>query len=116
MERLARSEDTPMGEIATRRLITAALEPDRYRDGTAFIAGDAADFELMLTTSFAERRPVALIYPGGREVIAAPEAGALVRLLGLLRRRRARRKQALATSVEVPESYRVETRRDKVIA
>jgi len=124
MERLARSEGTPAGTIATERLIGAALDPDRYPDRTAFGPADADDVELMLATNFAEGRPVALVYPDGREVIATPEAGriawfivALGRAVAdLLRRRRPRRDEALVPSVEVPRNYRVEIRRERTAA
>jgi hypothetical protein len=124
MERLARSDDTPAGKIATERLIAAALDPDRYPDGTAFIPADADDVEAMLTSSFAERRPVAIIYPDGREMVATPEAGVvawslllLARVVtGFLRRRRLGRDQLSAPSVEVPRTYRVEIRRERVAA
>jgi hypothetical protein len=123
MEQLAPSDGTPAGRIATERLISAALDSDRYPDGTAFVPADAEDVELMLTQSFAERRPVAIIYPDGREVVATPEAGAIAWILlmvgrGLmaLRRHRARAEQAPRPSVKVPSTYRVEIRREKAAA
>lgn len=124
MEHLARSEDTPAGKIATNRLIAAVLDPERYPDRTAFIPADADDVEAMLTSSFAERRPVAIIYPDGREMVATPEAGALAwsflilarAVIGFLGRRRITRDHGGVPSVEVPRSYRVEIRREKVAA
>jgi hypothetical protein len=125
MEELMRSDDTPAGTIATERLVNAALDPERYPDGTAFIPADAEDLEVMLEGSLAERRPVAIVYADGREVVVTPESLALASfvivlarsLAGLLRRRRgSRRTHASFPSVEIPPTYRVEIRREKVAA
>lgn len=124
MEQLAPTDGTPAGRIATERLISAALDSNRYPDGTAFVPADAEDVELILTRSFAERRPVAIIYPDGREVVATPEAGVIAwvllvvgrGLVGLLRGHRARTEQAPHPSVKVPSTYRVEIRREKAAA
>jgi hypothetical protein len=124
MEQLARNDDTPAGKIATERLIAATLDPDRYPDGTAFVPADAEDVQSMLSRNFEEGRPVALVYPDGREVVATPQAVAavwlvvsLVRaLVDLVRGRRARRDGPSSESVEVPRNYRVEIRRSNAAA
>ena len=38
MEKLERSKFTRAGEIANERLVEAVLDPDRYPEGTTFIA------------------------------------------------------------------------------
>lgn len=40
MEELRRSKFTAAGEIANERLFEAVLDPDRYPEGTTFIASD----------------------------------------------------------------------------
>jgi hypothetical protein len=124
MEQLARNDDTPAGKIATERLIAATLDPDRYPDGTAFVPADADDVQAMLTANFKEGRPVALVYPDGREVVATPQTVAavwflmsLVRaLVDLVRGRRSREDGSASETIEVPRNYRVEIRRTKAAA
>ncbi len=77
MEELERSKFTPAGEIANERLIDAVLDPDRYPEGTTFIAADQEGFGSILAEAVAEHRPLAIVYPDGREIVAAPRGGAL---------------------------------------
>ena len=74
MEDLERSKFTAAGEIANERLIEAAIEPDRYPEGTAFIAADQEHFGAVLAEAVAEHRPLAIVYPDGREIVAAPSS------------------------------------------
>jgi hypothetical protein len=123
MEQLIRNEDTPAGKIATERLISATLDPDRYPDGIAFVAADAPDFERMLADSFTERRPVAIVYPDGREVVATPGIGPLSQLVEWFRRtvtipgvaRNMRSVSVSPRAIAVPSHYRVEIRRAKLV-
>lgn len=78
MEELERSKFTAAGEIANERLIEAATEPDRYPEGTAFIAADQEGFGAVLAEAVAEHRPLAIVYPDGREIVAAPRGRARV--------------------------------------
>lgn len=71
MEKLKRSEFTRAGEIANERLIEAVLNPDRYPEGTTFLAADQEGFGRALTEAVAEHRPLAIAYPDGREIVAA---------------------------------------------
>lgn len=73
MEELERSKFTAAGEIANERLIEAAANPDRYPEGTTFIAVDQEGFGAILAEAVAEHRPLAIVYPDGREIVAAPE-------------------------------------------
>ena len=109
MEELEQSKFTAAGEIANDRLLDAALEPGRYPDGTAFIAADQPQFRTLLAATVAEHRPLAIIYPDGREIVAAPRAGALAFLEHLLTRRRAPA-EGKVPSVPLPADYRVEIR------
>jgi hypothetical protein len=63
MEKLERSKFTRAGEIANERLIEAVLDPDRYPEGTTFIAADQQDFDSILAEAVEDHRPLAIIYP-----------------------------------------------------
>jgi hypothetical protein len=108
MEELERSRFTVAGEIANERLIEAATEPDRYPEGTAFIAADQEGFGAILAEAVAEHRPLAIVYPDGREIVAAPRGGALAFFEHLLTRRR--EPQGQRPSVPLPADYQVEIR------
>lgn len=110
MEELDRSKFTVAGEIANERLIEAALDSDRYPEGTAFIAADQEGFGKALTEAVAEHRPLAIVYPDGREIVAAPRGGALAFLENLLARRRISRVESREPVVPLPSDYRVEIR------
>jgi folate-dependent tRNA-U54 methylase TrmFO/GidA len=58
-------EFTAAGQIANERLIHAASNPDRYPEGTAFIAVDQEHFSVVLAEALAEHRPLAIVYPDG---------------------------------------------------
>lgn len=109
MEELERSKFTPAGEIANERLIDAVLDPDRYPEGTTFIAADQEGFGSILAEAVAEHRPLAIVYPDGREIVAAPRGGALAFFEHLLTRRR-EVKQEGQPAVPLPADYRVEIR------
>lgn len=54
-----RSKFTRAGEIANERLIEAVTDPDRYPEGTTFIAADQEGFGSILAEAVADRRPLA---------------------------------------------------------
>jgi len=108
MEELEHSKFTAAGEIANERLIEAATDPDRYPKGAAFIAADEEHFGDVLAEAVAEHRPLAIVYPDGREIVAAPRSGALAFFEHLLTRRRD--PQSERPSVALPADYRVEIR------
>lgn len=108
MEKLERSKFTAAGEIANERLIDAVLDPDRYPEGTTFIAADQEGFSSILAEAVAEHRPLAIVYPDGREIVAAPRGGALAFFESLLARRSEVRQGQSA--VPLPADYRVEIR------
>lgn len=108
MEKLERSKFTRAGEIANERLIEAVLDPDRYPEGTTFIASDQEGFGAALVEAVAEHRPLAIVYPDGREIVAAPRGGALAFFEHLLTRRRESKHGAPA--VPLPADYQVEIR------
>jgi hypothetical protein len=69
MEKLERSKFTQAGEVATERLIEAVLDPDRYPEGTTFIAVDQEGFSTILAEAVAEQWPVAIFFPDGHEIV-----------------------------------------------
>jgi len=113
MEKLERSKFTRAGEIANERLVEAVLDPDCYPEGTTFIAADQEDFGAILAEAVTEHRPVAIVYPDGREIVAAPRGGALAFFEHLLSRRRAPGRREPV--VPLPADYRVEIR-DQALA
>ncbi|MGE5283268.1 MAG: hypothetical protein ACM3N0_13295 [Chloroflexota bacterium] len=58
MEELEHSKFTPAGKIANERLIEAVADPDRYPEGTTFIAADQEGFASILAEAVAEHRPL----------------------------------------------------------
>lgn len=108
MEDLERSKFTAAGEIANERLIDAVLDPDRYPKGTTFIAADQEGFGSILAEAVAAHRPLAIVYPDGREIVAAPRGGALAFFENLLTRRSEIKRGQPA--VPLPADYRVEIR------
>jgi hypothetical protein len=103
-----RSQFTRAGEIANERLIEAVADPDRYPEGTTFIAADHEGFGSILAETVANRRPLAIVYPDGREIVAAPRGGALAFFEHLLTRDNEVRQDQLA--VPLPADYRIEIR------
>jgi hypothetical protein len=109
MEKLERSRFTGAGEIANERFVEAVSDPGRYPEGTTFIAADQEGFGSSLAEAVADHRPLAIIYPDGREIVAAPRSGALGLLEHWMTRRREPRGQG-APSVPLPADYQVEIR------
>ena len=68
MEKLERSKFTRAGKVANERLIEAVLDPDRYPEGTTFIAADQEGFSAILAEAVAEG-PVAIFFPDGHEIV-----------------------------------------------
>ncbi len=114
MEELERSKFTRAGEIANERLIEAVADPDRYPEGTTFIAADQEGFDSILAEAVGDHRPLAIIYPDGREIVAAPRGGALAFFEHLLTRHREPKHGA--PSIPLPADYQVEIRRGQAPA
>jgi hypothetical protein len=114
MEELERSKFTAAGEIANQRLIEAVTDPDRYPEGTTFLAADQEGFDSILAEAVENHRPLAIIYPDGREIVAAPRGGALAFIEHLLTRHREPKHGA--PSVPLPADYQVEIRGGQALA
>jgi hypothetical protein len=102
------SKFTRAGEIANERLVEAVHDPDRYPEGTTFIAADQQGFDSILAEAVDDHRPLAIIYPDGREIVAAPRGGVLAFFVHLLTRRR--KPEDAQMAVPSPADYRVEIR------
>lgn len=114
MDRPERSKFTRAGEIANERLVEAVLDPDRYPEGTTFVATDQPGFHSILAEAVEDRRPLAIVYPDGREIVAAPRGGPLAFLAHLLTRRRESKDDRPA--IPLPADYKVEIRGKQVLA
>lgn len=122
MEELARSNDTQAGRVATERLIAAALDSDRYPNGTAFIPSDAPGLVQIMARNVAEGRPIAIIHPNGHEILATPTQGAFAVLVAtLFAWLGSRTKPIVRTSdgaevVTLPKRYRIQVRQPPAAA
>jgi hypothetical protein len=108
MEELKRSTFTAAGEIANQLLIEAVTDPDRYPEGTTFLAADQEDFGSALAEAVAEHQPLAIVYPDGHEIVASPRGGAFAFFKHLLTRRRESKHGQPA--ILLPADYQVEIR------
>ena len=117
MEKFARNKNTPGMNAAFDLLSEIAVEPsstERYPDGTVLIPADSPDAFVLLSRAIGCRRPVALVYPDGREIVAAPRGGPLAFLAHLLTRRRESKDDRPA--IPLPADYKVEIRGKQVLA
>jgi hypothetical protein len=91
MERLAHSNNTPGTDASfdlLARIAVDASRDQRYPDGSILVPGDSPDTSLVLARAIDERRPIALVFPDGSDVVARPPETrglALVVVLGLMR-------------------------------
>lgn len=111
MEKLAHSKNTPGTDAAFNLLSEIAVDPDsdeRYPDGIVLIPADSPDASILMSRAIEKHRPLAIVYPDGREIVAAPRGGALAFFARLLTRRREVKQGQPA--VPLPTDYRVEIR------
>jgi hypothetical protein len=117
MENLARSKNTPGTDAAFDLLSEIAIDPDsdeRYPDGTVLIPADSPDASALMSRAIERRRPIAIVYADGREIVAAPRGGALAFFEHLLTRRREPKHGTPA--VPLPADYQVEIRDPEALA
>ena len=75
MENLAHTTNTPATGAAVDLLTRIAVDPandDRYPDGTVLIPADSADTSKLISRAIADRRPMALVFPDGSDIVARP--------------------------------------------
>lgn len=82
--------------------------------GTTFIAADQEGFGPALAEAVSEHRPLAIVYPDGREIVAAPRGGALAFFEHLLTRRGG--SKLGQSGIPLPADYRVEFRDRQALA
>ena len=91
------------------------LNPDRYPEGTTFIAADQQGFDSILAEAVEARRPLAIVCRDGRDIVAAPRGGPLAFFAHLLTRRR-ESKESQTAIILLPADYKVEIRGTQVFA
>jgi hypothetical protein len=90
MEKLARSKNTPGTDAAFDFLGEIAVDPasdERYPDGTVLIPADSPDASVLMSRAIDKRRPIAIVFPDGSDVVARPPAApgpVLALVIGLL--------------------------------
>lgn len=90
MEKLAKSQNTPGTDAAFDLLGRVAVDPaayERFPDGTVLIPADSPDASTLMSQAINERKPIAIVFPDGSDVVARPPAAhglALVVVVGLL--------------------------------
>lgn len=90
MASLADSKNTPATNASFDLLARIAIDPasdERYPDGTVLVPADSADTSLVIARAIDEKKPIALVFPDGSDVVARPpEVTGLVLalVLGLL--------------------------------
>jgi hypothetical protein len=72
------------------------------------IPADSPDTSTLMAQAVTEHRPLAIVYPDGREIVAAPRGGALAFLKRLLiREQKSKQRQS---ALPLPADYQVEIR------
>jgi hypothetical protein len=90
MEKLARSNNTPGTDAAFDLLSEIAVDPtsdERYPDGTVLIPADSPDASVSMSRAIEKRRPIAIVFPDGSDVVARPPTASgpvLAVVVGLL--------------------------------
>lgn len=89
MENLAHSQNTPGTDAAFDLLSDIAIDPDsdeRYPDETVLIPADSPDASSSISRAIKNRRPIAIVFPDGSDVVARPPTatGPALLLVGLL--------------------------------
>jgi hypothetical protein len=90
MDEPTRSKNTPGTDAAFDLLGEIAVDPDsdeRYPDGTMLIPVDSPDVSVSISSAVKERRPIAIVFRDGSDVVARPpttSGPALLLVLGLL--------------------------------
>jgi hypothetical protein len=84
MEKLARSKNTPGTDAAFDLLSEIAVDPssdERYPDGTVLIPADSPDASVSMSRAIEKRRPIAIVFPDGSDVVARPPTSSRAALM-----------------------------------
>jgi hypothetical protein len=102
VDRPAKNKNTPGTDAAFDLLRRVAVDPatdERFPDGTVLIPADSPDASTLVSRAISQRRPVAIVFPDGSDVLARPPSAhgvalavvaSLLWLADHLRRRRDR--------------------------
>lgn len=77
MEKLARSKNTPGTDAAFDLLGRVAVDSDadeRYPNETALVPADSPNASKLMSRAVAERKPVAIVFADGSDVVWRPPA------------------------------------------
>jgi hypothetical protein len=117
MEKPDHSKNTPGTDAAFDLLGRIAVDPEtdkHYPNETVLIPADSPDASNLISRAVAAHRPLVIVYPGGREIVAAPRSGALAFFKRLLtRRQESKHGQPV---ISLPADYRVEIRDRQALA
>lgn len=75
MGHVARNKNTPGMDASFDLLSKVAVDldsHDRYPDGTVLIPSDSQDTSSLIARAIADRRPMAVVFPDGSDVVARP--------------------------------------------
>ncbi len=75
MENLARPHNTPGTDASFELLSRIAVDPDsdeRYPNGTVLVPADSPDASVAIARAIHEKKPIALVFPDGSDVLARP--------------------------------------------
>jgi hypothetical protein len=75
MEKLAVNSNTPATDAGFELLTQIAIDPandERYPTGTVLIPSDASHVSTSIARAIEERRPIALVFPDGSDILARP--------------------------------------------
>jgi hypothetical protein len=78
MEKLAVNSNTPATDAGFELLTRIAIDPandERYPNRTILIPSDASHTSKGITRAIEERRPIALVFPDGSDLLMRPPAG-----------------------------------------
>jgi hypothetical protein len=104
------TRNTPGTDAAFDLLGRIAVDPaadERYPNETVLIPADSPDTSILMAQAVTEHRPLAIVYPDGREIVAAPRGGAFGFLKRLLTWER---KPKQSHAILLPADYQVAIR------
>jgi hypothetical protein len=105
------TRNTPGTNAAFDLLGRIAVDPEmdeRYPNETVLIPADSPDVSTLISRAVTKHRPLVIVYPDGREIVAVPGGGAFAFLKRLLIRERRPKQEHPA--ITLPADYQVEIR------
>jgi hypothetical protein len=87
MEQVNPNNNTPSLDASFDLLARLANDLDsdaRYPDGTVLVPADSSDASLAMERAIGERKPVALVFPDGSDVVARPPESRGLRLFAMV--------------------------------